>query len=422
MRIVIKSKRVRIVVALAFCAICLFVAIVTFYVSPRFVYALRVQAAELIAEEPSVSLHFRREPELAPSLGSGTSVAPMMVMDPCILADHEGHHLFYSTVFCQTDDGLTQFWRPEYGEQFNIKKLVTGISYAFSADRGNSWVIRKSPLLLPTSNGWDNYRVETAAALVRDNVLHLFYCADNKQLPARYQIGEVSLRLKAQPLSKTLLDESLALTRQRESPLLAADYRKTSFRNNIQEPSVVFRNGRFEVYFVGIQLTHPSDEMESLGQDISRIGMGRAILDKDLKLIEITSKPLVELANIIEVKALGDVLIAFTTLAASGPAHQGERIGYRTSRDGSHWSQVREVLTPRSGHFDNWACMSATFVEDQGDLVMYYTALEHSTARPNSRWAIAIGPDSWLFSTLGRAESPQFVPHRSTNKSETDSN
>lgn len=409
---VVSSRRWRIGALLVLVVVCLLVAMAAFSLDPRFLYALRVQATDWLAPEPSVSLEFRRTPAERPSLGSGAFDTPMMVMDPCVITDQEGQHLFFSTVYCETENGLSPFWRPENGEQFDIRKLVTGISYAFSENRGESWTVRKKPLLLPAKKGWDDYRVETATAIVHDHTLHLFYCADGKELPARYQIGEVSLKLTNQSLRQTLQDESVTLARRRDSPLLAANYRKSSFHNNLQEPSVLFRKGRFELYFVGLQLTRPADSMEAPGQDMSRIGMGRAILDDNLKVLEISAAPVVDLANIIEVKPSGNELIAFTTLAATGPAHQGERIGYRTSKDGINWSRAREVLAPRAGQFDNWGCMSGTVVKDKDGWVLYYTALEHQSSRPASRWAIALGPSSWLFSTLGRAECPNSEPRR----------
>ncbi|MHB9080780.1 MAG: hypothetical protein ACYC3X_25165 [Pirellulaceae bacterium] len=73
-----------------------------------------------------------------PVLTSGTADTPMIVMDPCVISDADGFHLFFSSFFCDTPNGLSPFWKAEFGEQFDTQKLTTGIAYAFSSDRGKN--------------------------------------------------------------------------------------------------------------------------------------------------------------------------------------------------------------------------------------------------------------------------------------------
>ena len=134
------------------------VSLLILYSAHPLAYGLRVRLGSLLAGEPEISLDFVRDPSDQPVLGSGTAVTPMIVMDACVLSDADGLHLFFSTFFCRTETGLSPFWTAETGPQFDPRTLTTGIAYAFSADRGRTWTVRPKPVLLPVSEGWDDYR------------------------------------------------------------------------------------------------------------------------------------------------------------------------------------------------------------------------------------------------------------------------
>jgi hypothetical protein len=258
---------------------------------------------------------------------------------------------------------------------------------------------------MPAAGGWDDYRVETASALLKGATMHLFYCADRKQMLGRYQIGEVSLALDGRTLREALLVEGKSPKRNRATPVLAGVTDRSSFRNNVQEPSALYAHGRFELYFVGLKLSRPDEAIGGPWQSIRRVGLGRALMDGALNVIDVSDSPLVDLANIIEVKRMDDRLVLFTTLGGTGQAHQGDRIGYHTSRDGRHWSGPRELIAPLAAGFDSWGCMSPTVVQEADRWVLFYTGLEHSFERPRQRWGMSMGSNGWLFGTLGRAEA-----------------
>lgn len=65
-------------------------------------YMLRGRAASLFSSNPDVALVFVREPAGRPVLTSGTADTPMIVMDPCVIADADGFHLFFTSFFCDT--------------------------------------------------------------------------------------------------------------------------------------------------------------------------------------------------------------------------------------------------------------------------------------------------------------------------------
>ncbi|MGQ0636577.1 MAG: hypothetical protein ACT4QC_18340 [Planctomycetaceae bacterium] len=382
-------------------------ALIVAVVDHPWLFVLRAKAASFVADDPDVALDFKRDPADRPVLSSGTAETPMIAMDPCVISDAEGWHMFFSSFFCDTPQGPSAFWKPEFGEQFDTMKLPTGIAYAFSADRGQNWTVRPTPLLLPVAVGWDDFRVETANALVKDGVLHLFYCADSKRKLTRYQIGEVSLALAGKTLREALLEQGRSPSRSREIPLLAGITDRSSFRNNVQEPSVLYADGRFELYFVGLEWSLPAEAVRAPGQALRRAGLGRAVLDDSLNVLEISDEPLLELdlVNIIEVKRTDAGLVLFMTLKGQGKAHRGEKIGYRTSRDGRSWSPSKVLITPSVAGYDSWGCMSPTVVQEADRWVLFYTALENAQERPDGRWGMSLGRDGWLFGTLGRAES-----------------
>lgn len=367
--------------------------------------ALRYRLGNWIAEKPSVNLSFRRIPHDRPVIEAGQSNRPMLVMDPFVLTDEEGLHLFYSSVFIPTREGMTQVWTPDRGEQFNISKLTTGIGYAYSEDHGLTWTIREQPLIRPSKNEWDDYRVETASAVIRGDTLHVFYCGDCQRSVGRYQIGAVSVPLKNQSIRESLLHSKEPIARQRSTPAIRSNFEKTCFHNNLQEPSILLHDDGFEVYFVGLQMSLPKQALADEGQQLQRIGMGRALLSETFDVREITDEPVLEFANIIEVRRLDEGLIAFVTLSGEGDAHQGERIGYHTSQDGVSWSQSKSVLFPRAESFDNWGCMSPTAIREGDHWILFYAALKHDTHRKAETWAMSLGEDGWLSGSLGRAEA-----------------
>ena len=88
------------------------------------------------------TLAFRRVPLDRPVIDSGTSGRPVLVMDPMVLADAEGYHLFYSTLFCRSDGRVCFSWDSLAGKADPAGLLVSAIGYAFSADKGITWQFR----------------------------------------------------------------------------------------------------------------------------------------------------------------------------------------------------------------------------------------------------------------------------------------
>src|SRR5271166_1096083 len=97
------SRRGRLL--LGFCAGSVLLALTVAFVDHPVAYLVRVKAVSLLAGEPDVALAFKREPADRTVLTSGTPETPMIVMDPCVIADAEGFHLFFTSFFCDTRAG-----------------------------------------------------------------------------------------------------------------------------------------------------------------------------------------------------------------------------------------------------------------------------------------------------------------------------
>ena len=118
--------------------------------------------ADNAVDKTRETLAFHRVPLGRPVIDSGTSGRPVLVMDPMVLADAEGYHLFYSTFFCKSDGRVCFSWDSLAGKTDPAGPLVSAIGYAFSADKGITWQFRPTPVFLPGENDWEKYKVETA--------------------------------------------------------------------------------------------------------------------------------------------------------------------------------------------------------------------------------------------------------------------
>ena len=217
--------------------------------------------ADDATDETRETLALSRVPSDRPVIDSGTSGRPVLVMDPMVLADAEGYHLFYSTLFCRNDGMACFSWDSLAAKTDPARSLVSAIGYAFSADKGITWQFRPTPVFLPGENDWEKYKVETAFVVREEGRLLLFYSAlgyrDGRLLDNRFQLGVSLLPLAARGIRQALLGTEATFERMRVTPLVPYCLTETSFVNNVQEPSVVCREGRFEVYFLGIAWRFP---------------------------------------------------------------------------------------------------------------------------------------------------------------------
>lgn len=365
--------------------------------------------------DPPPFPQFVRYPAEQPVISSGSAGVPIMVFDPHVYADDEGYHLFYTTSFCRRLYSLAYTFDPAAPDYCNIVNAVGSTGYAFSSDRGLSWEFRQTPVVLPAYSGFDSAKIETAHVFRLGNTLYLSYSADGdiggRKLEARHQIGIAKLELGRRSVREALLEENDSFKR-RSRPMLAYSMEEGKLNNNVQEPSVVIRDDRVELYYIALGLKLPEEAATAPGQKITSITLGRADFGSGLAAISAPEERLATGVNITEIKYFDEMYHLFGTSLVSGEFHQGEELIYATSPDGRSWSSNQILLSPGDQPtFDNWGLMAPTAVVEEDRIIMFYTAYE---VDPNPCFPIppdgrfgrpVVGGQKCVRATLGRAVS-----------------
>ena len=365
-------------------------------------------------------------PARKPVISSGRAGLPILPADPNVYADDEGLHLFYSTFFCRRGSSYQYSWDPEQPADCDIMGAPTAIAYAFSADRGRTWVFRNSPVISPGDAGFDSLGIETAAVFRMHDALYMAYSAagrnsEGKPWAARFQIGLARLPLGTRSVREAMMDETVRFER-RPSPLLPYDLRPRRFDNNVQEPSVVIGPNGIELFFVGLGLELPDQPIDAPGQKITSVALGRARLDNELNLVSRRDSPVLYGVNIAEVRYFANAYHLFGTTLTAGEAHRGEALVHAMSVNGIRWSAPQPLLSPGSTReFDDWGLMAPTFAADRHGLVLFYTALGTSSRRcrpvgPGARFGSPVANGRrCMFATVGRMETPMSGSGSSTS-------
>lgn len=185
------------------------------------------------------------------------------------------------------------------------------------------------------------------------------------------------------------------------------------FDMNTQEPSIIYRNGNFEVYYVGLEFNKdiPLDNLQDLA-GLLGVDLGKAVFDRDYNLISRTPTLLLKGINTIEVNEFNSKdCMFYTTFGDNDGVHGGEEIAYRISNDqGKTWSDETIILSKGNDYpFNNRSVLASTVFNDGKDLYMFYTASEVGDidicySAPQERWGVPINNESQCnYLTLGRA-------------------
>jgi predicted GH43/DUF377 family glycosyl hydrolase len=347
--------------------------------------------------------------------------------DPCVIKDDEGYHAFFTNLFFKKHDRYWYSYDPRNQGEFDVEDNVGTVAYAFSRDRGLTWTLRKTPCVLPGPEPWRDDGLETPFVLRDGDRLVLFYSAkgsrDGKKFSSRFQIGAASLELGGRTIREALLDQSVLFTKRKE-PVLPHNTRIVHHDNNTQEPSAVLRDGKIELFYTGLTLKKPDQAIGGVpGQGIKNVALYRAVLDKDLNLIQPADKALIQMGNIAEVHYRKGAYHCFSTgsppwhadypgkAGGLGSFHYNESIVYHYSVDGESWSSARTVLKKGAGRaFDNWGIMAPTVVFERDRVVMFYTAWQigDQTMNPlpaDGRFGMGRGRSQVIWGTVGRAEA-----------------
>ncbi len=382
-----------------------------------------VGASSVSPSEATVAVEtpaFVREPADRPVIDSGTAGWPSIAADPSLLVDAEGYHLFYTALFCARPDGSFYFsWDPEQPAACDLSRAFGGTAYAFSADQGQTWEKRSTPVLSPGPEAWNDGDVETPFAVRVDDRLLLFYSSFGTQggglLQHRFQIGAAWLDLGGRSIRQALLDGGAVFT-HRPGAVVAADLVQPHGVNNAQEPSVVVRDGRLELFFVTVGLSLPDQDFTAPGQEVS-LALRVAGLGPDLSVVEPPSDPLLTgpAANIAEVRFVNGRYHLFATTTALDD-HEGDQITYAVSETGRDFGQPVPILSRRAGAaFDNWGVMAPTVAVLPEATVLLFTGWEvqeHVCNVSGAGGRMGMPVESQpaaarcLYATLGRAVAP----------------
>ena len=370
---------------------------------------------------------FKRIPKDKPVISSGSEGWPTFMSDPCVIKDEEGYHAFFTNLYFKKNGHYCISFDPQNQNEFAMHESLGTVAYAFSNDQGLTWTLRKAPCVMPGPEPWHDDDIETPFVLKDGDRLVLFYSAlgsrNGKKFHFRYQIGAVTLELGGKSIRENLLDESVQFT-QRSKPVLPYNTTFVHHDNNTQEPSVVLKDGNFELFYIGITLRKPDQQIPGVsGQGITKVALYEALLDRDLNLVWAADNALIDGANITEVHYRGGVYHVFSTRSppwyANYPGkaegldnfHFDESITYYRSVDGKSWSNARTILKkgPESS-FDNWGIMAPTVVFEKDQVVMFYTAWQIGNQTmtplpPDGRYGLRRGQKQTIWGTLGRAEA-----------------
>jgi predicted GH43/DUF377 family glycosyl hydrolase len=321
------------------------------------------------------NLVFSRDPAGMPVISSGSAGWPIFPTDPGVVADSEGYHLFYTSYFCNAGGTYYYSWDVNDLAACNILDAVATVGYAFSSDGGLTWQFRGRPVVMPGPEAWHSGDLETPHAAIIGDTVYLFYSAtgafQGQPFPERYQIGVATLDLHGETIRQRLLTEDAEFTRRPE-PLLPYNTTATAFNNNTQEPSVVVRDGRLELFYIGVKLAEPQLPAEAPGQSILGYGLAKAVFTPDLSLVENSDSYLLPGANITEVKYFDSAYYVFSTTGTNGEFHRQERIELYRSSNGATFSSAVDLLLPQTS-FDSWGLMAPSVIVDDSSLVLFYT-------------------------------------------------
>lgn len=311
-------------------------------------------------------------------VAAGLADRPLFFWDPFVYAEGGRFHWFFGSLFCRRGSRYELMWNPADPQACRLEDAIFALGYGLEAGDGK-WRFRRTPLFYPAPAGaWDDHYLETPSLLQAAGRFLLFYSAWPKTRYKRYQIGVATLPAAA-GLAERLLDEGLHFTRWSDKPLIPSG--AGIGRENTQEPSVVRRGQRLEVFYLGLQAERrdgsrlrETDPLAEAQAAVRRIALGRRCFSLSLRPLDCGPQPAALLETRFTPKGLAgdmintpevvwsgrDYLLFYTDLASGrGPYFQANRIAYRRSADAVHWSEPVMLVGPEPGESD-WGTASPT--------------------------------------------------------------
>ena len=368
---------------------------------------------------PTPFSEFEKSPPGRPVISSGRAGVPSFMADPCVIKDDEGYHGFFTVLFFKKQGKYCYSYDPLHEDDYDRDDHAGAVAYAFSNDQGLTWTFRETPVAIPGAEQWQSVALETPNVLKIGDRLYLFYSAlgerDGKEFEFRYQIGVATLELDGNTVRESLMDESVHFVKKKD-PLLPFNLETTHHHNNTQEPSALAKDGQIELFYVGLKLKKPVESVTAAGQEITNVGIYRALFDEELNTIEPAKDALEYPAfftsgNIIEVHYREGSYHMFSTESPlfRQNFHRDEVIAYCSSEDGEKWAGSEVILRKGDeGAFDNWGVMAPTVVFEEDEVVLFYTAWENEEhpglpGPPDGRFGATRHGERTIYGTLGRA-------------------
>lgn len=336
------------------------------------------------------------------TITAGIKEKPIMFWDPYILKEGNDTHLFFGTLFCKKGSQYNIAWNPQQPTDCQLKDVIFAIGYGYRKNGSGEFIFRKQPVLYPgTIGSWDDNYIETPSVVKVKNKYYLFYSAWNKRQWKRYQIGVAMLKGSGE-LQKELLEKNRQFKRLLAEPLLPRSSIPHRFdRDNTQEPSVIFKDGTFELFYIGIRASKKGKDIpsgEPIGEGPLRdsqsifeeLGFGQACFNSELKNIpcknQLAKEALLtttfkgdnfkgDYINIPEIRYFNGRYYLFYTdfSTGKGPLFKGNEIKYRTSVNLIDWSWPKLVLGPSTKGEDNWGLSAPTFAFGDNSIELYYS-------------------------------------------------
>ena len=356
------------------------------------------------------SLTFIKTPGDKAVIRTGGQDLPTTSWDPYIHVDEEGYHIFFTSIFCKEGDDYNFSYHSGNKDTCKLSDSFGSIAYGFSRDKGLTWEFRKRPVIYGGGKtGWDDHAIETAHVTRIGNKLHMFYSGTSMAMQSRYQIGKGDLDIDDSSIYNTLMKNGKTFSRP-PRPFLARQDKVSDLTNNIQEPSVVVRDDRIELYWIGLSWKLPDKPEGAPGQGINGIGLMRTAYDLNFNLLEQSKEPVARDVNITEVKYFDNYYYMFFSTFADGDFHKNETIGVMTSPDGLKWGDRKIILTSgQIDSYDGWGMFGPTVAKDGNELVLFTTTLsvekgrvDHEHLKPGERVGIALD-NKTVYGGIGRA-------------------
>ncbi len=268
-----------------------------------------------------------------------------------------------SDPFVMKEDGVYKMW---FG--YNADGTKTQIGYATSFD-GIDWTVRQLPALPLGADGeWDDEDVETPFITFANGNYHMYYCARGEPEGGEWS-PEVTYRI-----GHATSSDGLIWTKDPNNPVLDLGGPGDWDELVSAEPSVVYKDGEFELFYVGGYL----EGVE--GSEVLVLELGLATSTDGSSWTRYAGNPVI-------VSAADNVYAPFVLYNGSGyelwytggpkgdPYFPEGPFWYYTSNDGRSWTKAEQTALDKgsAGDWDSSGIFGPTVLIEGDKEKMWYS-------------------------------------------------